>query len=371
MAISLCVASVSCVEQMPELQEELDLFRCLVPTDLSAKVSNGQVVQFNWTKAKGATYFVLEIYSDEGLTKMVGQPHEIPLEEVPFTITLDPDMEYYARVKGVDETGQLQDSKWAEFDGPIATSAVKSNMFLEFVSKTSESVTVKWEAMDDELQRIEWKTGEVTEKRDLTAEEIAAGQATVTGLQPATSYTISIWYASANRGEVVALTDPNLDGFTQVSDLASLQSALAAKAPKIFVKSSDVPYEIGVYDLTAGVEIVGEQGVDGSRPVLSGEFHIADGYDGNAIRFESVELNGNKEAYGFALQLKNGGAEDKTVESIVFKNCNITAYSKVSSMSGARSSLPIVLHGMAASSMKSTRALRTAVTVSTSVMLLM
>lgn len=328
MAFSLCVASVSCVEQMPELQEELDLFRCLVPTDLSAKVSNGQVVQFNWTKAKGATYFVLEIYSDEGLTKMVGQPHEIPLDEVPFTITLDPDMEYYARVKGVDETGQLQDSKWAEFDGPIATSAVKSNMFLEFVSKTSESVTVKWEAMDNELQRIEWKTGEVTDKRDLTAEEIAAGQATVTGLQPATSYTISIWYASANRGEVVALTDPNLDGFTQVSDLAALQSALAAKAPKIFVKSSDVPYEIGVYDLTAGVEIVGEQGVDGSRPVLSGEFHIADGYDGNAIRFESVELNGNKEAYGFALQLKNGGAEDKTVESIVFKNCNITAYSK-------------------------------------------
>lgn len=328
MAFSLCIASVSCVEQLPELQEELDLFRCLVPTDLTAKVSNGQVVQFNWTKAKGATYFVLEIYSDEGMTQMVGQPHEIPLDEVPFTITLDPDMEYYARVKGVDETGQLQDSKWAEFAAPIATSAVKSNMFLEFVSKTSESVTVKWEAIDDELQRIEWKTGEVTEKRDLTADEIAAGQATVTGLKPATSYTISIWFASANRGEVVALTDPNLDGFTQVSDLAALQSALAAKAPKIFVKSSDVPYEIGVYDLTAGVEIVGEQGVDGSRPVLSGEFHIADGYDGNAIRFESVELNGNKEAYGFALQLKNGGAEDKTVESIVFKNCNITAYSK-------------------------------------------
>lgn len=313
---------------MPELQEELDLFRCLVPTDLSAKVSNGQVVQFNWAKAKGATYFVLEIYSDKEMTSMVGDPHEIPVEEVPFTITLDPDMEYYARVKGVDESGQLQDSKWASFDGPIKTSAVKSNMFLEFVSKTSESVTVKWEAIDDELQRIEWTTGTVTEKRDLTADEIAAGQATVTGLQPATTYTVSIWYASANRGEVVTLTDPNLDGYTQVADLTALQSALAAKAPKIFVKASETPYEIGVFDLAAGVEIVGEQGVDGSRPVLSGEFHIADGYDGNAIRFESVELNGNKEAYGFPIQLKNGGAEDKTVESIVFKNCNITAYSK-------------------------------------------
>ena len=328
MAFALCVTSVSCVEQLPEVQEELDLFRCLVPTNLTAKVSNGQVVQFNWAKAKGATYFVLEVYSDEAMNKLVGQPHEISLEEVPFVLTLDPDMEYYARVKGVDGTGALQDSKWAEFDGPITTTAVKSNMFLEFVAKTSESVTVKWEAVDNELQRIEWATGETVEKRDLTAAEIAAGEATVTGLQPATSYTISIWYASANRGEVVALTDPNLDGYTQVADITALQSALAAKAPKIFVKASAVPYELGVYDLTAGVEIVGEQGVDGSRPVINGEFHIADGYDGKAIRFETVELNGAKEVYGFALQLKNGGAEDKTVESIIFKNCNITGYSK-------------------------------------------
>ena len=94
MAFALCVTSVSCVEQLPEVQEELDLIRCLVPTDLTAKVSNGQVVQFNWAKAKGATYFVLEIYSDEEMTQLVGEPHELSLEEVPFVITLDPDKEY-------------------------------------------------------------------------------------------------------------------------------------------------------------------------------------------------------------------------------------------------------------------------------------
>ena len=328
MAVALCMASVSCVEQLPEVQEDLALTRCLMPTELSAKISNGQDVQFGWTKAKGATYFVLEIYSDEAMTTLVGEPHEIPVEDVPFKITLDADNTYYARVKGVDGTGVLQDSKWAVYDSPIVTTAVKSNMFLEFVAKTSESVTVKWEALDDELQRIEWAEGETVEKRDLTAEEIAAGEAVVTGLKPATSYTVSIWYASANRGEVVVLTDPDLNGYTEVADLAALQSALAAKAPKIYLKAAGSPYELGVYDLTAGVEIVGEQGVDGSRPVIAGEFHIADGYDGKAIRFETVELNGNKDAYGFALQLKNGGAEDKTVESILFKNCNITGYSK-------------------------------------------
>ncbi len=300
--------------------------RCLTPTDLSAKVSNGQDVQFNWAKAKGATYFVLEIYSDAEMTALVGEPHELPLESIPFTIKLDADKEYYARVKGVDETATLEDSKWAVFEGPIKTSAVKSNMFLEFVSKTSTSVTVKWEAVDNELERIEWKTGETVEKRNLTADEIAAGEATVTDLQPATSYSVSIWYASANRGEVVALTDPDLEGYTEVADLAALQSALAAKAPKIFVKAGT--YELGVYDLLAGVEIVGEQGVDGSRPVIYGEFQVGDGYTGGSMHFETIEFNGNKEQYGFSFQLKNGGAEDKTVPSIVFKNCNITGYSK-------------------------------------------
>ncbi len=326
MAVSLCAASVSCVEQLPEIQEDLALIRCLTPTDLTAKVSNGQEVQFNWAKAKGATYFVLEIYSDEEMTTLVGEPYEITPEEMPLKVTLEADKEYYARVKGVDETGSLEDSKWASFEGPIQTVAVKSNMFLEFVAKTSTSITVKWEAVDNELQRIEWKTGETVEKRDLTAEEIAEGEATLAELQPATTYTVSIWYASANRGEVVALTDPLLDDYNEVADLAALQSALAAKAPKIFVKAGT--YELGVYDLKAGVEILGEQGVDGSRPVIKGEFHVADGYEGGAIHFETVELNGNKEEFGFSFQLKNGGAEDKTVPSIVFKNCNITGYSK-------------------------------------------
>ena len=327
LVFALAVTAAGCARDLPELQEELDLTRCLVPTELTAKVSNGQDVQFNWTKSKGATLFVLEVYTDEGKTKLFESFNVTP-EELPYTVKFEADKTFYARVKAVDETGLLQDSKWADYEKPIQTTAVKPNMFLEFVAKTSESVTVQWEVTDNELERIEWAVGETVEKRDLTAEEIAAGTAVVTGLKPATSYTVSIWFKSANRGEVVALTDPDLDGFTQVADLAALQSALTAKAPKIYVKADGSPYELGACDILAGVEMVGEQGVDGSRPVINGEFHIADGYDGGAIKFETVELNGKKEAYGFALQLKNGGAEDKTVASILFKNCNITGYSK-------------------------------------------
>ena len=327
LAFALAITAAGCSRDLPELQEELALTRCLVPTELTARVSNGQDVQFNWSKSKGATLFVLEVYNDEAKTKLF-ETFNVTPEELPYTVKFEADKTFYARVKAIDETGVLQDSKWADFEKAIQTTAVKPNMFLEFVAKTSESVTVKWEATDNELERIEWTAGENVEQRELTAEEIAAGEAVIEGLQPATSYTVSIWFKSANRGEVVVLTDPNLDGYTMVTDLTSLQSALAAKAPQIYVKLADVPYELGVYDLVAGVEIVGEQGVDGSRPVINGEFHIADGYDGGAIKFETVELNGKKEAYGFPIQLKNGGTTDKTVASILFKNCNITAYSK-------------------------------------------
>ncbi|MBQ8483164.1 MAG: DUF5123 domain-containing protein [Bacteroidales bacterium] len=327
MAFALVVSAVSCADDIPELQEELALTRCLVPTELSAKISNGQDVQFNWVKAKGATLFVLELHNDEAMTDLF-ESFNIAPEDLPFKISLEADKTFYARVKAVDENGVLQDSKWAEFEDPIQTTAVKPNMFLEFTAKTSESVTVTWEATDSELERIEWAAGETVEKRDLTAEEIAAGQATVTGLKPATSYTVSIWFKSANRGEVVALTDPDLEGFVEVADVAALKSALAAKQPKIYVTAAGSPYELGVVDLLAGVEMVGEQGVDGSRPVIYGEFHVADGYDGKAVKFETVEFNGKDEAYGFPFQLKNGGAENKTFESILFKNCNITAYSK-------------------------------------------
>ena len=209
MAFALVVSAVSCADDIPELQEEIALTRCLVPTELSAKISNGQDVQFNWVKAKGATLFVLELYNDEAMTDLF-ESFNIAPEDLPFKISLEADKTFYARVKAVDENGVLQDSKWAEFEDPIQTTAVKPNMFLEFTAKTSESVTVTWEATDSELERIEWAAGETVEKRDLTAEEIAAGQATVTGLKPATSYTVSIWFKSANRGEVVALTDPDL-----------------------------------------------------------------------------------------------------------------------------------------------------------------
>lgn len=327
MAIAL-IAANSCVEQMPALQEELDLVRCLVPTDLRTKVTQGQIVEFIWTATKGADQFELELYKDEQMTDLYNM-YEVKVSEIPYVLDLGADNTYYARIRGINTAGALQPSKWADF-GKVVTTTVKSYLYPQAVERTSTSLTISW-TEDPELDRIEYsvKGAESAQTITLTAEQIAAAQATISDLTPSTNYVVSIWFKSASRGEIDLWTMPNMEGLTEVADAAALTAALASGAPKILVKSSATPYDLAAsIDLKKGVEVYGEEAADGTRPVIYGEFHIADGYDGGAIRFESVELNGQNEKYGFAIQLKNGGAEAKTVESIVFKNCTITGYSK-------------------------------------------
>lgn len=327
MAITL-IAANSCAEQLPALQEELDLVRCLVPTDLRTKVTQGQIVEFVWTATKGADQFELELYKDEQMTDLYNM-YEVKVAEIPYVLDLGADNTYYVRVRGVDTNGELQPSKWAEF-GKVVTTTVKSYLYPQAVERTSTSLTISW-TEDPELDRIEYvvKGGDAAQTITLTADQVAAAQATISGLEPSTNYVVSIWFKSASRGELDLWTMPDMTGLTEVTDAAALTAALASGAPKILVKASAAPYDLAAsIDLKKGVEVYGEETADGTRPVIYGEFHIADGYDGGAIRFESVELNGNNEKYGFPIQLKNGGAEAKTVESIVFKNCTITGYSK-------------------------------------------
>ena len=57
----------ACV-QMPEVIEEMQLDRCLTPTNLS-RTPAGESVTFTWTTSKGSTAYILEVYSDPDLRK--------------------------------------------------------------------------------------------------------------------------------------------------------------------------------------------------------------------------------------------------------------------------------------------------------------
>lgn len=306
--------------------ESLDLARCLTPLNLDAKITNGENVTFSWDVTKGAAQFVLELYSDVSLSQLVSS-YTVAAADVPVTIKLEADESYYFRVKAQSDAGK-GDSNWAVFENEIKTYAVKDPLSLEIADRTSQSVTVKWVA-DPEVTHITVaKEGADETRKDLTAEEIAAAQATVDGLDASTYYVVTLYFKSANRGELIAWTRPSAEGATVVATTEAFLQAIKDKAPRILVQAADAPYVIGTVDVSGGVDILGEETVAGVRPVLQGEFHFTKDFTGG-FSAEAVEFNGNGYEHGFAVQVKNGGGSSGLViDYLTFKNCTFTGYSK-------------------------------------------
>ena len=334
----LMLGAVACATDQFEEISEIKLSRCLEPTNLSAKVNSslGDVVTFSWDVAKGVDNYILTVYTDADLTAQYLTENLDP-SQVPYQKKLEADKTYWFTVQATADG--KKDSKVAAYDKSIKTYAVKDNLYLKVTARTANSISLAWSkdvADFGDVTHVEYAvTGsEETSKYDLTAEDKAAATATITGLAASKEYTVSLFYLSASRGQVDAWTTPDVTGFTEVSTLAALQNAVLTEDAQIVLKMAGSPYDIEAMDLSKGVTIVGEETADGTKPVLTGELHIADTWDGSDLYFEGVEFNGAPTAtspsgFGFAIQNKNGGAvADKNIGNITYKNCVICNYSK-------------------------------------------
>ncbi len=322
--------AASCSDQFEEVTD-ISLTRCLQPLNLSAKVSQGQNVTFGWDVSKDAESYLLEIYSDEAMTEPVFT-EEIDPANVPVTKCLDVDMEYWFRVQS--RNSRKDESKWAVYAKSIKTFAVKSNLYMELAGRDANSISLAW-TPDPEVDRIEYcvNGAEETQIYELSAEDIAAGTARITDLTPSTEYDLVLYFSSANRGEVVAWTMPDPNGLTVVTTSAALAQGIADGA-NMLLKMEGSPYTIGAdlakgLDASKGFKIYGEGSPDGAMPVIFGCLNITDSFDGGDIYIEGVVCNGSEQTCGFLIQHKEGSAADGiAVNSIVYKNCEICAYSK-------------------------------------------
>ena len=333
--LSVGMVSTGCKGDLFEEITDMDLYRCLQPMNLSAKVANGQNVTFSWDVTKDAEQFNLAVYSDEAMTKEVFSAVVDP-SAVPYTRKLDADSQYWFKVQAT--SSKKEASKWAEYDKSIKTFAVKDPLYLKVSAREANAIAVAWstEVPDfEDVTHIEYGLAgsEETSRVDLSAEDIAAGTATVTGLTPSTEYVIVLYYASASRGEVNAWTMPDTSAAVEVSTAAALEQGMKDGAV-MFLKMSGSPYVIGGgvdagVDVTKGFKVYGESAADGTRPVIVGVVSIAPDFAGGDIYFEGVEIDGNANALGHPICLKNGGTGSLVpVNSIIYRNCSIHGFSK-------------------------------------------
>ena len=328
----------SCVQDEFEDVSEVNLIRCLTPMNLSSKVvqSLGDVVTFSWDVTKDAESYTLEIYSDQEMTNLVSA-EAIQPSDLPLTINLTADSEYWWRVQATNQS--KQPSKWAVSESKIKTFAVKDPLYLKVGERAADSMTLTWSTeIEDcsQVTHIEYgiigAAEDALSRHDLTPDEISAGRATVTGLGASTQYVFTLYYMSASRGELNAWTMPDMNGLTEVSTSAALEQAIKDGA-SILLKMSGSPYTIAGgtdpgLDVSKGCKIVGESSADGTRPVINGAISINADFTGG-FNFEGVDFNGNNNAVGHPICLKNGGAGSLVpVDFIIYKNCALHGYSK-------------------------------------------
>ncbi|MBQ7019995.1 MAG: DUF4957 domain-containing protein [Bacteroidales bacterium] len=314
-----------CTPEEIMIQDEIALGRCLTPTELSAKIINGEIIEFDWTKSKGATDFVLELYSDEAMTALE-ETATIPADQVPYTWDLEADMTYYARVKAIDQSENgLEESNWAVFEDGLNTYAIKSSLNPELVDRSESSITIKW-TKDPEVDHIritpalKEEDGAYT-RFDVSADAAAAAQVEVTGLNPSVKYTLAVHFKSAQRGTVAAWTRPSIQGATEVATAEALAQAIADKAAVIKVAYSETPYVIGSVVLGGPVEIYGDATAQGAQPVIQGGLKIGAGV--TKVHLEAITFDGASLA-DYPHNLTFDAAAE--VESITVVNCTLNNY---------------------------------------------
>lgn len=327
----------ACAREEFQPNETLNLSRCLQPMNLNARVSAafGDLVTFSWDVTKDAQMYVLTVLDSEGNPYMV---EEISPSSVPCARTLEADKTYTFTVQAKAEN--KGDSKVAEYGKNFKTFAVKANLYMKVSERTTSSVSFTWSKDVADFRQVDRidvylpGSDEIIASHALTEGEIAAAAATVDGLDAAKEYVFALMYLSASRGKVDAWTTPSTEGFTEIASSDALINALKTSGAKILLKMEGSPYVIDAQDVTGGFSIIGEESADGTKPVVQGEFHIADAWAGGDFYFEGVELSGAPTAtapsgFGFAIQNKNGGTvKGKQIGNITYKNCVISNFTK-------------------------------------------
>jgi hypothetical protein len=234
------------------------------PTGLSASVINKTNVQLTWKAVTGANSYTIEVFDtpDFSGTPVKSIPN-VTFVQLPYTVTgLIGDTQYAIRVKAVG-TG-VADSKWI-----TATAKTDTEQIFQSVDQTkitATSVVLNW-TPGETATSIVITPGNIT--RAVTAGEIAAGTATVTGLTGETAYTAKLMAGTKVRGTATFTTLYDFSTATLVAPTDNLATMIANASPGAVLGLAPGVYTINAdITLTKSVTIRGTKPTD--RPVING-----------------------------------------------------------------------------------------------------
>ena len=297
----------------------------VTPLDDRAEVS--------FKKMPNTDYYIVE-YSTDSLYNdipMGGTDHSVvdsSFVDTPDSIyNLDGNTEYYIRIKGRSLDGKS--SNWKYLDK--FKFKTKAEQIITGVDVTSTTATVSFIAGKTIDAVYYYKSSEDSTKVDFTAEDVAAGKLTITGLKANSSYKVKLWNKENLRGTYsFKTTEAYPEGYDVMTlaegeDLGTiLEEATSDKVVIVMPKnatyqmtSSDTGEQKGL-TIPANIKSIYFWGTSGAVSTWKvKEIKIEGAKD--LIRFYNLNLENKDNSADYIINLN----KNDNIGSIQFEKCNI------------------------------------------------
>jgi len=324
---NICIAFVlmigsfslsSCKDGLSEITT-LEVDRTFSPTDLVATVINKTDLRLNWKEVKNAKSYTIEIHTTADFSGTpVKSIKDVTYLQLPYIVTgLGGDTQYAIRVKavGVD----VADSKWIN-----ATAKTEAEQIFQAVNQaklTATSAVLNW-TPGQMATSITLAPGNLI--RPVTAAEVAAGEATITGLTGETLYTVRLLNGTNVRGTTTFTTLLDLGGAILVKPTDDLVAVIAAaNAGDVFALSAGT-YTINA-DITIGKNISLKGAKPTDKPIIKGAVFRIKANAGLGLK--DLELDGTGSLNGNQTIIYDE-ASDNAYGNLSVEDCVIKNYIK-------------------------------------------
>ena len=318
---------VGCEDDIDPVIENLNFDRVFTPINLEAQIRNKLTAELTWDLSDSASSYVVEISQDSLEFNSIIKTVEVAPDEIPVSITLEGEEQYSARVKGVSSS--LEESKWATVVFETDAENIFNTLADGSIGKTQVMVT--WPESSEVTHFIISTDGADDVRRDITEAEVAAGEATITGLAFGTDYGITMYNdpSPKQRGHVDFTTLPEGQTLTSDMDLNEAINTTFVDQDVFLLEAGEYSNYTGTLTLNRSIKLKGLSSED--KPVVHVQFVLEDGVQN--VEIADLEMNGSyidpatSEAVilDHAFQYNTSGVN---YGSLIVSGCKIHDYNK-------------------------------------------
>lgn len=314
LGLSLMSLTTACEDQSTEITS-INYERLFSPLNLEARVTNRTNIRLTWTAINGATGYNIELYANDNLT-FTGTPiqtiENVTISMLPYTVQgLEGETQYSIRVQATGEN--ISPSKWAT--ASVTTDAEQIFESVTEADLTATSATLRWTAGETATE-IVLTPGDITHA--VTAEEIAAGAATISGLTSEMEYTAKLMNGTKTRGTATFTTLIDLAGATAIEETDNIVAILTNANDGDAFALYPGTYDIGMLSISKNIEIKAVRSND--RPLVKGAISLS---TGASLTMKQIILDGGETTDNYAF-----GYEAGTFGNLTVDDCEVRNYVK-------------------------------------------